>query len=134
MTQIRPDIRREKLSQFRGRWFAEGSRPTATTLKRAIDDKLLSGEVVFGRYYVLVTGWGEPLWYKSRRESRRQPAIATPETGNQIADRILREVSKACRVSASRCAVLRNSQLRANCWIKRCVCISKVTQTSPRFT
>jgi hypothetical protein len=89
----RPDIRREKLSSFRERWFAEGSRPTPTTLKRAIDDELLAGEVVFGRYYVLVTGWGEPLWYKSRREARR-PAAPVSSTGNALADRILQDLTR----------------------------------------
>jgi len=93
VTQLRPDIRREKLSSFRERWFAEGSRPTPTTLKRAIDDKLLSGEVVFGRYYVQVTGWGEPLWYKSRRDPARAPA-PTIHTGNAIADRILGDLER----------------------------------------
>lgn len=95
MTQLRPDIRREKLSQFRDRWFAEGSRPMPVTLKRAIDDGLLSGEVVFGRYYVLVAGWGEPLWYKSRREARNAAPSAVPSTGNAMADKILKDLQAA---------------------------------------
>ncbi len=95
MTQLRPDVRRERLSQFRNRWFAEGSRPAPVTLKRAIDDQLLSGEVVFGRYYVLVTGWGEPLWYKSRREAKSRTGGSVPSTGNALADRILKDVQAA---------------------------------------
>lgn len=93
MTQLRQDIRREQLSAFRERWFAEGSRPTLATLRRAIDDRLLSGEVVFGRYYVLVSGWGEPLWFKSRRQARRGAAPAAA-TGNALADRILNELTQ----------------------------------------
>jgi len=94
-TQIRPDIRREKLARFRERWFAEGSRPATGTLKRAIDDGLLSGELLFGRYYVLVSGWGEPLWYKSRRAARKAAVEAPAITGNALADKILKDLQAA---------------------------------------
>lgn len=80
----------EKLSQFRSRYFAEGSSPAIVTLKKHIDQGLLAGRIVGGRYFVETNPWGEPLFYKSA-VIVNEPTVSayTVETGNQLANKVL---------------------------------------------
>lgn len=65
----------EKLSLFRKRYFAEGSAPAISTLRKHVDLGLLSGRVTAGSYFVETTAWGEPLFYHSSITTKEQTKV-----------------------------------------------------------
>lgn len=80
--------KRIKLSDFRQSYFADNSRPCLPTLVSHIQNGRLSGEKIGSRWYVIVTTWGEPLYYGQTVQS---PVRVS--TGNKIADRILKQAA-----------------------------------------
>ncbi len=81
----------EKISLFRTRYFAEGSAPAVVTLKKHIDQGLLAGRLIGGRYFVETNAWGEPLFYKSAVTKTDESPIPScnVETGNPLANKVL---------------------------------------------
>lgn len=76
-----------KLSEFRDSFFAGDQKPTIQTLKNHIRNQWLSGKKIGGQYYVIVTGWGQPVNYA---KPEPQPIVST---GNALADKILKRVA-----------------------------------------